>query len=61
MIISSDIENLFYKIQHRFMKKEKKKKNNIKQFQEYKLGIELVIERNFLNMMLNVVRTKLPP
>ena len=25
MIISSDIENLFYKIQHRFMKKEKKK------------------------------------
>ena len=43
------------------MKKEKKNNNNNKQFQEYKLGIELGIERNFLNMMLNVVRMKLPP
>lgn len=35
------------------MKKKKK--------QEYKLGIELGIKRNFLNMMLNVVRMKLLP
>lgn len=52
MIISSEIENLFYKIQHHFLKKKK---------QEYKLGIELGIKRNFLNMMLKkiFVRMKL--
>ena len=49
MIISADIENSFDKIHNPFKKKKKQKQKT--KNQEYKLGIELGTERNFLKLL----------